>query len=651
MPKRIRQHELEDTSRAIFKLALPEEWVFRDKPSDYGIDGEVEVFDSGEPTGFVFWVQLKATQAKDTKTQKSVRMKLDTLDYYKRLDIPVLLARHSSRDNVFYVRWTHGIDTYYSRKNGIKTVQVKFEKQDALTANKSSELRNYLQKSHDFKRNLVLPIKSKISVQGGENNKALGVNATLLKTQIRNEINSNTNTIQFANDDESYFSIEVSEDFVKFHILDLAGCYFHNFDRASNQELPKSLAKLSLCSLAYCLGQLNKSELAAEIIVDNELSGHFVKYEQLKWPLLCTVLSTSRFQEGLSIISKISDEEDNNLLESLTQMAILTRTKKNDKTRAAVESFLASCVARSSKRGDNTLIGTANYNLGNFYRSNGEYKKALNCYSKAAKHSPDYRKRSYFYSELGGIFFELKKYHWSTNCYSKAIDLGSEYTTLAQMADAIMFTGKYEKAVETFNSYFDSKESVTENYITNGCWRLKLIFLQELLDEGYVDQVRRRSEAEILGDISTLTSNTEILAKLEAALDHDLLCGFAWFNLGIVHFQMGERAKSAFSFVACSILQPWDIDAWKNATLASMSPSSEVPTTIFALVLQTALYFHGESYLLKIHSEISSQSGPDHADHFIERITSIESLPAEQKKVIFRFLGPGGKFESNVLKV
>ena len=46
MPKRVYQHEIEDSSRAKFQLALPRKWVFRDKAKDYGIDGEVELFDN-----------------------------------------------------------------------------------------------------------------------------------------------------------------------------------------------------------------------------------------------------------------------------------------------------------------------------------------------------------------------------------------------------------------------------------------------------------------------------------------------------------------------------------------------------------------------------------------------------------------------------
>ncbi|MFT7233976.1 MAG: hypothetical protein ACI8TA_003205 [Cyclobacteriaceae bacterium] len=94
MPKRVDQHEIEDISRARFQLALPRKWVFRDKAKDYGIDGEVELFDNDKkPKGLVFWVQLKATESKKESTILNVDFNIETLRYYKTLDIPVLLVR------------------------------------------------------------------------------------------------------------------------------------------------------------------------------------------------------------------------------------------------------------------------------------------------------------------------------------------------------------------------------------------------------------------------------------------------------------------------------------------------------------------------------------------------------------------------------
>lgn len=65
VPKKARSHDLEEESVDRFKALLPPSLLYRDKPKDYGIDGEVEEFDAnGETTGLIFLVQLKGTDEK-----------------------------------------------------------------------------------------------------------------------------------------------------------------------------------------------------------------------------------------------------------------------------------------------------------------------------------------------------------------------------------------------------------------------------------------------------------------------------------------------------------------------------------------------------------------------------------------------------------
>ena len=52
MPERPRQHQLETESRTEFSARLSEvNWVFEDFDNDYGLDGEVEVFDADARLG------------------------------------------------------------------------------------------------------------------------------------------------------------------------------------------------------------------------------------------------------------------------------------------------------------------------------------------------------------------------------------------------------------------------------------------------------------------------------------------------------------------------------------------------------------------------------------------------------------------------
>ncbi|MDD2506917.1 MAG: DUF4365 domain-containing protein [Candidatus Cloacimonetes bacterium] len=103
MPKRPRTHSLEDESKNKLRLLLPERWAFREKYLDYGIDCEVELIDElRNLTGLMFYVQLKATDSKQSRDIHSVSMKIETIKYFYSLDIPVLIVRYSSHRNEFY---------------------------------------------------------------------------------------------------------------------------------------------------------------------------------------------------------------------------------------------------------------------------------------------------------------------------------------------------------------------------------------------------------------------------------------------------------------------------------------------------------------------------------------------------------------------
>lgn len=58
MPKRSKTHQLEDESWKELDSCIPSERVLRKPTSDYGIDGEIEIFDeSGMSTGLLCFVK------------------------------------------------------------------------------------------------------------------------------------------------------------------------------------------------------------------------------------------------------------------------------------------------------------------------------------------------------------------------------------------------------------------------------------------------------------------------------------------------------------------------------------------------------------------------------------------------------------------
>ncbi len=110
MPQRPREHVLSDEAQDAFKSRLPTNWIYRPKPSDYGVDGEVELVSSeNQLTGRLFYVQLKGTDTTSLEEALRVRLKISTVNYFRALDLPVLIGRLHSPTNRVYARWFESV--------------------------------------------------------------------------------------------------------------------------------------------------------------------------------------------------------------------------------------------------------------------------------------------------------------------------------------------------------------------------------------------------------------------------------------------------------------------------------------------------------------------------------------------------------------
>lgn len=107
---RIPNHETETKSRQIFEAAVTNfgDMLFRSvSERDYGVDGIVEFFSDGEPTGRIAHIQLKGTQGEIRKLVGSDEVSCSgisksNLSYCRQNNIPVMLVYVSTADGKFY---------------------------------------------------------------------------------------------------------------------------------------------------------------------------------------------------------------------------------------------------------------------------------------------------------------------------------------------------------------------------------------------------------------------------------------------------------------------------------------------------------------------------------------------------------------------
>ncbi len=642
MPKRPNQHKLEDLSRAKFQLVLPKRWVYRDKDKDYGIDGEVELFDQDDKAqGLLFYVQLKATESKEDETILNVDFNIETLMYYKKLDVPVLLVRYSEFKDCFYIKWLYNVDLFYSKKEA-KTFRIKLEKENLWTSNTSLEIEKRLVRLKKIKSgHFNFPIPFSLTIR---ENYIHSISKTVLHTQIKKELKSYLDIIEFSPKDNSVLESILDNKELKINLSDIAGCTFHSIDLRDKESFSEGIAKDILLGLSAAMVQIGQIDYCGKIIFEHELQSRLIDKHELLVYMLPPLFKSSYFENVLDLIGDIFESEKSFEISIISTANILISAKTESKSKVkAIERFFTNRLLAAIKINDSTQIGIAHYNLGNHYRGQSKYYESTSNYIAAKRYEPKYLNQDYYFSELAGVLFLLDKYKTSACLYGKAIELGAKGLTNALYADALMFSGEYQKAVDAFQDYLKDTEKPQDEFL------LKSLCLEGILENSDIKcQKRDNMNATRKADLSNVEKGITPKQQLDKSLESDLLCGLAWFNYGIIQSEELDYNAAMFSFTMAGLVQTNDIEAWKNSTLCSINSKSEL--IMLPLIIRTAYYFNGDEYLEQLFIQLEQSSENKDISEIVEAIDLI--LPKRDEKVvppIVRMLNEDGKFE-NIFK-
>jgi len=617
MTRRVKQHQLEDLSRTKYSLAIPRNWVMRDKGKDYGIDAEVEIFDENDrATGLVYWVQLKATETSDESAARKVDLSIDAIKYYKSLELPVLIVRYSEKEDLFYCKWAHEIDLFYAKK-GAKTIRVTFCDEDVWGANSAVKTTEYIKKIRAVKSGAItLPVPIFMEVKEDSIN---GIPRGVFMSAYRRALQNYSQIATYQSDPEkAALSVSLNNDELVISLASVTGCTFHSIKNRETEGFAEGIVADVLLGLAASLANIGQIEMAARIFLDNRLKMRFLQKQELLIQFIPRLIRTSRYGEIIDAICEVIDSNDDNMLESITTMSAIAVADSDDQDKCAkLQKLLDKCLAKNTALGESSLIGISHYNLANHYRSRRLYRKSITHYLMARRFECKYLNQPYYYQELGGALFGFGKFRFSAKLYKLALDKGAPVSVKPLYADALMLGGNYKLAQDVFSEYLGSAED------DHAEWHLKNMCLESLIDKtGVEEQVRRKKKAISKIDVSK-AGDPSFIRDLEKAIELDNLCGLAWFNLGIERGRSGKHEEAAFSFIVCGLVQTWDIEAWVNATLCCFN--KEVPIQILPLVLRVAYFFNGDDYLSKLHKELADRFYGD----ALEKITNVidELLP------------------------
>lgn len=642
MPKRPRQHILEEISRDKFKSSLPEQWVYRDKDKDYGIDAEVEIFnDDGLTTGFVFWVQLKATDARTKSTIMNVDLKIDTLKYYKQLEIPVILVRYSSHEDNLYAKWVNNIDLYYSKENS-KSCRIKLTEGDLWKAESADAVKQFLMKQRLIKSAGVnFPISLFLDIQS---DKVCEFSKGILYAKIRKAISIYSDYINLCrNDNKAVANAIILDNTLNVNISNLGGCTIHNLDLIESDDIGEVLSKEILLGLSLGMITLGQIENAGRIIFENNLQTIIVGRKGLLQSLISPLFKSSYFEKVLDLIDMKLDTCSSDEVELATALNILVNTNLANVSRnRSIENYLINRLNKKVILKESKDIGIAHYNLGNFYRGRNNPQKAIRHYLSARNFTPIYKKQYYYFKELAGCLFMIEKYTFSAHLYHKAIQIGSPNDIKGLYADALMFAGKYQKSLTAFSEYLSENPFPCDEYY------LKSLCMENIVNQKKIySQNRKSEEANEYVNLSKDIRTSSIIENLERALNKDLLCASAWFYLG-VHFVNNNNIEAFLCFLMTSLIEGNNIGAWVNTTILSLS--QEEPYKIFPIIVKAAYVFNGNKYLEVLYRDIEKQAYRDSAAEIFDMIEQILSKSENPSKNLeLRVLNENGLFE-NVLK-
>lgn len=635
MAKRTRNHILEDESRLFFKKSLPDSWVCRDKTDDYGIDCEVEIFNkNGLTTGLVFWVQLKGTDEVDEKKIKKITFNKDKIRQFIDYDIPVLIVRYSSHRTVQFVKWAKSIRI---NKNVTESFGVQFYESELWSEDTNVIIKSYLENQNFIKRGMVrFPIRTSIfRVEYDSIDEIPYFNVSTVKQCLSSQ---SKYFILTSDPNESSLQIKVGKNFVLTSFTDLALASMSlTFDDIETEHIEK-LTKYILITVCHTLYDIGKNNIAEEIIFENDLLSIIICYKEFLISLLPNLLYGGRSSEVLGILNEFFRKNtDDNTIEITTQILLLVN-KRTRQHSEAIEACLIVQLDIAEERKNKIGIGAALYNLGNFYRNENRFEKALKCYLNARKYNSNYKNKSYYYYELAGVLFLLNKFHFSSKFYEKAIELKTEHPyARALWANSLLYLGKYEASLNLIDIFL--KEQGGNNEVNIEVWQLWYSCLQTLLEAGYPKNQLR----------DTSTSNKYVEEKnYREAVECDLLNALAWFNLGVQQADYKDSQSAFLAFTFAGLLFNGDIESWVNATLLGLNLISEEKyVTLLIYIVRTAYNYNGYEYIHLLQEKITKQS-PKNVSVILELIDNA-IIERKREPIIIRIFNDNDDFEQVVI--
>lgn len=396
-PSKVEQHIIEQRSEDQLREAIHDlVWEVDHFGRDYGEDLFVRIFENGNPTGHVFYIQLKGSKKIDNYLLKSgmfsYAFSSKKLNQWRKYPVPVIIMLWDIEKRKGY--WEHVQPLIIS---------ILKKKPDWLN-NPKSERKIRISNDQIFSSMEYTKLKKVIDSEWVNHKLSIGYFKDL---QI-NTINDLKNTIEV----NQKFLIE-KKDFLKLP---------ENIPINSQQQL--------IITQLQARVDTNPSDLNA-------------------WLGLANIYYDIReFQKSLFASNKTWAIDPQNLNVINSRACILAEYAR---AKGGPKSMLQEAINLFESLRGRLEESILDYNVGNCYQALGEHQNAIKKYNQALSYSSIPQIQSQIWKNRGTSFFHLEKHKEEINSYKNALKLNPNlWEAYASWATTELHLGNFKKAKDLF---------------------------------------------------------------------------------------------------------------------------------------------------------------------------------------------------------
>ena len=401
-------------------------------------------------------------------------------------------------------------------------------------------------------------------------------------------------------------TLEVGEDLLRVSLSSLYSTTMHVDSSYKAGGAGEQLARDLLSLAAITLARAGHANLASRTAA-RFLPGSFISAVMpLVGEIASAMYHADRIGDALDLADQLDRDESEDVRASGFMLLVAVLTKSaflNESDQSRLQTSLNERIERHLAAGDQGAAAGFVISLAHQCMGQRRFAEAVGQFERALEIEPDYERRSYFWSEIGGAYFLADEPAKAAAAYEKALDRSEEEDLhlRTRWADALLHSGDYLRALEIF-AEIDSED------IPLSAWAfVKLRAVAFVIEwTGIESQLREPEKAEQLaGQLAQPGfSDARRNELLEQGLAADAVSALVWFNAARDLLDDGQVEEALHAYLTAAVMQEGDVEAWVNVALLCIQTNDG---DLFEASVVTGARLNSEDYLVEFARQLRVQ--------------------------------------------